>query len=77
MEWIAVSNTVAHWGAKCAIEDNPIPFPLEPLQRGIVNKEDLDGNELRWGHEDAIIDMLDKIAHRRGLGNTLADGSLR
>jgi aldehyde:ferredoxin oxidoreductase len=53
----------------------PIPFALELFQRGIITKEDLDGNELKWGDEEAILDMLSKIAHRIGFGNILAEGS--
>jgi aldehyde:ferredoxin oxidoreductase len=55
----------------------PIPFALELFQRGIITREDLDGDELEWGDADAIIDMLSKIAHRRGFGDILADGSAR
>jgi aldehyde:ferredoxin oxidoreductase len=54
-----------------------IPFALELFQREIITKDDLDGNELNWGDVDAIIDLISKIAHRRGLGNVLAEGSER
>jgi aldehyde:ferredoxin oxidoreductase len=57
--------------------DNPIPFALELFQRGILTREDFDGKEFNWGDGDAIIDMLGKIARREGLGDILAEGSVR
>lgn len=58
-------------------EAGPIPFALELYQRGILRKEDLDGKELNWGDGEAILDLISKIAHRRGIGDILAEGSLR
>jgi aldehyde:ferredoxin oxidoreductase len=55
----------------------PIPFAIELFQRGIITKEDLDGDELNWGDVDAIIDLISKITHRRGLGDILAEGSAK
>ena len=54
----------------------PVPFALELFQRGILRKEDLDGMELNWGDADAIIAMFSKIAHREGIGDILAEGSV-
>jgi aldehyde:ferredoxin oxidoreductase len=54
----------------------PIPFALELFQRGIITKNDLGERELKWGDEDDIIQLLSDIAHRRGLGNILAEGSV-
>jgi aldehyde:ferredoxin oxidoreductase len=55
----------------------PIPFAIELFQRGIIKKEDLDGNELNWGDADTIFDLMSKIAHRSGIGDILAEGSAR
>lgn len=55
----------------------PIPFALELFQRGILTKEDLDGDELKWGDVDAILRLMSKIALRQGIGDILAEGSLR
>jgi aldehyde:ferredoxin oxidoreductase len=54
----------------------PVPFALELFQRGILKKEDLDGVELHWGDADAIMGMFSKIAHREGIGDILAEGSV-
>jgi len=51
-----------------------IAFAMECFEKGMITKEDLDGKELQWGDSDAIVEMLDKIAHRDGIGDILANG---
>lgn len=55
----------------------PIPFAMELFERGIITKEDADGLDLTWGNESAIHEMIGKIARREGLGDVLAEGSVR
>jgi aldehyde:ferredoxin oxidoreductase len=58
-------------------ESGPIPFALELFQRGIITKKDTYGLELKWGNEDAIMELLKQIALREGFGKILAEGSSR
>jgi aldehyde:ferredoxin oxidoreductase len=51
-----------------------IAFAMECFERGVLSKEDLDGQELLWGDSGAVIKMLEKIARREGIGDLLADG---
>ena len=53
---------------------NPIPFAVELFEKGIINKDDVDGLELKLGNEKEIMEMLRKIAYREGFGNILAEG---
>jgi len=55
----------------------PIAFAMELFEKGIITKEDLGGLELTYGNEEAIFNMLAKIAYRQGFGDVLADGSVR
>jgi aldehyde:ferredoxin oxidoreductase len=48
---------------------------IEGYERGILSLSDLDGREITWGNEAAILEMIRKIAHREGIGDTLANGS--
>jgi aldehyde:ferredoxin oxidoreductase len=48
---------------------------IEGYEKGIISLEDLDGRPITWGDEEAIIDLIHKIARREGIGDTLADGS--
>jgi aldehyde:ferredoxin oxidoreductase len=54
-----------------------IAFAVECYEKGILTKEDTDGLELTWGNSDAFIKLLDKMIHRDGFGDILADGSKR
>ena len=52
-------------------------FAAELFQRGILNKADLDGLELKWGNADAFATLAKKIAYREGIGDLLAEGTYR
>ena len=54
-----------------------IAFAMELFQRNIITQKDTDGLELTWGNEDAVTEMIYKIAHRKGFGDVLAEGSVR
>lgn len=58
-------------------EVTQVPFAIELFKNGILTKEDCDGLELTLGNEDAIMQMLGKIAQRQSLGDILAEGSER
>jgi aldehyde:ferredoxin oxidoreductase len=50
---------------------------IEALEYGLVSRSDLDGLALKWGAEEEILALVEKIAYREGVGDTLADGSLK
>ena len=54
-----------------------IAFAMECFENGLLTLEDTDGIDLRFGNGDALVQMVDKIAQRQGLGDLLAEGSLR
>ncbi len=54
-----------------------IAFAMECFEHGLIDLEDTDGIELRFGNTEAMLQMIERIAHRQGFGNLLADGSLR
>jgi len=55
-----------------------IAFAMEAYERGILTKEDTDGLELKFGDGDALVEMVERIAFRKGwLGNLLAEGVMR
>jgi aldehyde:ferredoxin oxidoreductase len=49
---------------------------MELYQRGKLKKDKV-GKELKWGDGDAVVELTEKTAKREGLGNDLAEGSLR
>jgi len=50
-------------------------FAVECYENGILTKEDTGGIELNWGNDKALIQLLEKMAHREGIGDVLADGT--
>ena len=51
-----------------------ISWAMECYEKGILNRKDTDGIELRFGKEDAFIRMTEKIIAREGFGDILARG---
>ncbi|MFB3884864.1 MAG: aldehyde ferredoxin oxidoreductase N-terminal domain-containing protein [Thermodesulfobacteriota bacterium] len=51
-----------------------VAWMMECYQRGLINKDELDGIDLTWGNLAAICKLLKKIAYREGIGDTLAEG---
>jgi len=54
---------------------NLIGVLMEAQEIGLLSEKDLDGLNLKWGAEEAILDTVHRIAHRKGIGNILAEGS--
>ncbi|MBT3254885.1 MAG: aldehyde ferredoxin oxidoreductase family protein [Deltaproteobacteria bacterium] len=52
-----------------------ISWAMECYEKGILNRKDTDGIELRFGKEDAFIRMTEKIIAREGFGDILARGA--
>jgi aldehyde:ferredoxin oxidoreductase len=52
-----------------------IGFAMECVEKGILQKEQLDGIDLRFGNVEAIQAILEKIANQEGIGKWMAEGS--
>jgi aldehyde:ferredoxin oxidoreductase len=52
-----------------------IGFAMECFEKGILTLEDTAGLDLRFGNVDAMLKVIELIAHRQGIGDILADGS--
>jgi len=55
---------------------NVLGLMMELRQRKIVTEKDMDGIKLDWGNWEAMIEMIEKIVKRDGIGNLLAEGPL-
>ncbi len=58
---------------------NAIGFACELTERGLLSASEgmVSHVEPRWGDNRAILDLVEAIAHRRGLGDLLAEGVRR
>jgi len=54
-----------------------IAFAMECFENGLFTTKDTGGLELRFGNADAMVKVIDLIAHRQGIGDLLADGVAR
>lgn len=52
-----------------------IAFAMECFEHGLIGLEDTDGVDLRFGNAEAMLQIIEKIAYRQGIGNILAEGS--
>lgn len=54
-----------------------IAFAMECFENGLLTLQDTDGLELRFGNDQAMVQVVEKIAKREGIGDLLAEGSRR
>ncbi len=72
---IAWNNLVDDLGMDTISLGNVTALAMEAYERGYINKDDLDGLELRFGDADAQMELAKMIAYRRGVGDILAEGA--
>ena len=54
-----------------------IGFVMELYERGILSSKDLDNIEAKWGNENALITLVEKICKGEGIGSLLEKGVKR
>jgi len=54
-----------------------IAFAMECYENGLLTPEDTDGIDLKFGDADAMLKMIEMIAKREGIGDLLAEGTVR
>jgi len=54
-----------------------IAFAMECYQRGILKDDQTGGIALEFGNGDLVVDLVEWIGKREGIGNLLAEGTLR
>jgi aldehyde:ferredoxin oxidoreductase len=52
-----------------------IAFAMECYQKGILTQEQTSGLALSFGDSDLVVELVEKIARREGLGDLLAEGT--
>jgi aldehyde:ferredoxin oxidoreductase len=54
-----------------------IAFAMECFEEGLLTRADTDGLDLHFGNTDAMLQLIERIASRAGIGNLLAEGVRR
>lgn len=52
-----------------------IAWAMEAYEKGLLSPEDTGGRELRFGDGEVMLELIEDIAYRRGIGELLALGS--
>ena len=77
-ETILVGNHLVNkYGIDTLETGSLIAWAMELYEKGILTDEDTDGLKLEWGNDEAVFEMIERIAQRKGLGDILAEGPLR
>ena len=74
---VGVSNTVNRLGLDCISTAEVIAWLMECRHEGVISEADVDGIDLAWGSREALLRLPELIAHRRGIGDLLAEGTRR
>jgi len=51
-----------------------VGFAMDCYERGLLTKEDMDGIEAKFGNHEALVQLVEKIGKREGIGDVLAEG---
>lgn len=54
-----------------------IAFAMECFENGLLTEKDTGGIKLTFGNAEAMVSMVELIAKRQGIGDLLAEGSMR
>jgi aldehyde:ferredoxin oxidoreductase len=77
-ETILVGNHLVNkYGLDTLETGSLIAWAMELYEKGILTDADTDGLKLEWGNDEAVLEMVTRIAERVGLGDILAEGPLR
>ncbi len=71
---VKLTEICQRYGMDMISAASTLAFAMELYQRGILTKDAI-GFDFKWGDTDAAIEMLNMIAHRKGIGDILADGT--
>ncbi len=74
---ILLNDEVDRLGMDCNESSWVIGFMMECYEKGLITEKDTDGLEMTWGNVEAVRALLDKIVNRQGVGDLLAEGTMR
>ena len=67
-------ETANYYGMDAISAGVTVGFAMDCYENGILTKKDLDGIEANFGNSEALIQLLEKMGKREGIGDILADG---
>ncbi len=78
LEAIAKGNELCNrYGLDTISTGVSIAFAMECFENGLLSLSDTEGLDLRFGNAGAMLEMIERISSRKGLGDLLAEGVKR
>jgi len=74
---IAAGQICDEYGVDTMTAGVTIGFAMECFEKGLIDKQDTDGIELRFGNDEAMIAVLNKMVRKEGFGKQIAKGTMR
>jgi aldehyde:ferredoxin oxidoreductase len=75
---ICKSNEMCNYlGMDTVSLGSTLAWAMECFEKGLITLDDTDGVPLRFHDADGVIKLVEMIGYRRGIGDLLAEGSLR
>ncbi len=73
---LVCNHLVNSYGMDTLETGSMIGWAMELYEKGILTSRETDGLDLTWGNDEAVIELVHRIARREGIGDILADGPL-
>lgn len=74
---IAASQICDEYGVDTISAGVTIGFAMECFEKGLIDVRDTDGIELRFGNDEAMIAVLNKLVKQEGFGKQIFKGTMR
>lgn len=74
---LRANNLCNQWGLDPVSLGFTLSFAMELRETGLLSQDDTDGLDLRFGHDEAALEMMRRIAYREGFGDVLGEGCRR
>ena len=71
---IKAAELCNHYGLDATSAGVTVSFVMDCHEKGILTHEDLEGLDAHFGNADALLQLIEKIGKREGIGDMLADG---
>lgn len=74
---LAGNHLVDQFGMDNLETGSIISWAMECFEEGLITKDQTDGIDLRFGNDEAVLEMIERICYRKGwLGDVLAKGGI-
>ncbi len=74
---LAGNHLVNLYGIDSLETGSMMGWAMELYEKGIITTKDTNGLELDWGNDEAVLELIKRIALRQDIGDILAEGPIR